>query len=85
MEITYSILRDECPAPGPVNLGELAIVRTQHMPAELVQWSSPCQLVRRAAEVSRQHPHLQEEAGFVVVDELTRRYQLTQSTLTVNS
>ena len=85
MEVTYSILRDKRPAPSPVNLGELAIVRTEHMPSHLVQWSSPCQLVRRAAEVSRQHPHLQEEADFVVADELARRIRLIDTPLTINS
>lgn len=84
MQVSYSIRRDGRPVPGPVNLGELRIVREQHMPTPLLQWASPCQLQRRAAEVSRQHPHLQEEAAFVVADELARRARLTISPLTLS-
>ena len=82
MEVTYSILREQqLPTAGPVNLIELRVVREQHMPTPLVQFSPLCEVLRRAQEVSRQHPHLAEEAHFVVADEVTRRTRLAQSPL----
>jgi hypothetical protein len=79
MEVSYSILRDTPPAPGPVNIVELRIVREHHMPTMLVQFSPLCEVLRRAKEVSQQHPHLSEEAQFVLADEVTRRMRLAQS------
>jgi len=62
--------------PGRVNLRELAEVRQHHMPAPAVKFATPCELHRVAEEVSRQHPHYQEETHFVVQEELGRRQQL---------
>jgi hypothetical protein len=81
MEVSYSILREERPVAAPVNLIELRIVREHHMPTMLVQFSPLCEVLRRAQEVSQQHPHLSEEAQFVLVDEVTRRTRLAQSPL----
>ena len=87
MEVSYSILRDVPPAPGPVNIGELQQVREHHMPTPLVQFSPLCEVRRRANEVSQQHPNLKEEAHFVFVDEVDRRLRLlhlAQSPLTLS-
>jgi hypothetical protein len=84
MEVTYSILRHKRPTAAPVNLAELAIVRSQHMPTAQVQWASLCEVERRAAEVACLHPHLQEEAAFVVADEMARRARLAAPPLTLS-
>ena len=78
MKVSYSILRDALPEAGPINIVELNHVREHHMPTPLVQFSPLCEVVRRAQEVSQQHPHLSEEAHFVVVDEHARRQRLAQ-------
>ena len=83
MQVSYSIHRDEQPAAGPVNIIELRLVREHHMPTLLVQFSPLCEVLRRAQEVSTQHPHLREEAQFVLVDEVARRTRLASSTLLV--
>jgi hypothetical protein len=67
-----------------VNLLELAEVRQHHMPTPLVQFSPLCEVARVAAEVSRKHPRLSEEAAFVVLDEVDRRGRLAGSPLTLS-
>jgi hypothetical protein len=62
--------------PGPVNLGQLAIVREQHMPPHVVRFASPSELARVADEVSREEPELLEEVHFVRFEELERRQRL---------
>lgn len=76
---------DTTPSPdhGVVNLLELAEVRQHHLPTPLVQFSPLLEVMRRAAEVSRQHPRLREEAHFVLRDEATRRARLAASPLSL--
>jgi hypothetical protein len=67
-----------------VNLQELAEVRQFYMPTPLVQFSPLCEVARVAAETSRKHPRLAEEAAFVVLDEVGRRATLAGSPLTLS-
>jgi hypothetical protein len=64
-----------------VNLKELGIVRQQHMPSHVIKFAPAEELERVAGEVSRQHPHLVEEAHFVKYEELGRRERLAGSPL----
>ena len=67
-----------------VNLTELAEVRAHFMPTPLVRFSPLCEVARVAAETSRQHPRLAEEAAFVVADEFGRRQRLSAPHLTLS-
>jgi hypothetical protein len=66
------------PKSGRVNLRELADLRQNYMPTQAVRFATPSELSRVAAEVTRQHPELLEEAHFVVHEELGRRQKLAQ-------
>jgi hypothetical protein len=69
--------------PGPVHLGQLAEVLSNHMPAQVVRFASPSELERVATEVSRERPELLEEVHFVRFEELARRERLAKATMQV--
>ena len=78
------MLIDHTPAPAHavVNLAELAEVRRAHLPPVLVHLVPLAELGRRARELAREQPRLQEEAAFVVADETARRRRLAGPVLT---
>lgn len=67
--------------PAKVNLGQLGIVRTVHMPAHAVRFAPAEELFRVADEVARKEPELREEVDYVTYEELRRRELLAQSPL----
>jgi hypothetical protein len=69
--------------PGPVNLGQLAEVLSNHMPAQVVRFASPSELARVADEVSRERPELLEEVHYVRLEELGRRERLAKSQMSI--
>ena len=64
-----------------VNLGQLGIVRTVHMPPHAVRFAPAEELFRVADEVARKEPELREEVDYVTYEELRRRELLAQSPL----